>query len=198
MRSFVGVGGVLVLALATISGCASWGRGDEKLVVVDYYAGTTDLSGYPGMGVGAGNALTGSPGIAEKVLYQPLEVRRCNVEMTECSLGIVDLSSQVTILSVGSSTAKVQVDLNYKVGAEYRRESPGSSVVAKLSVPEVIHGQGTITRSADLPYGEIRNVELPYGVAFTLCVSPPGVSNIDIRPCASKLRVKDPSGLKDL
>lgn len=192
MRSVVGFGAVL--ALAVLAGCASFGGASKGPVVVDYYAGTTDLSGYPGMGVGAGNALYDSVGGQVAFHYQPLEVRQCNAQMSACSLGIVNLTSRVEILSVDANSAKVRVDLDYQVGAEGRREWPGTKVVETVTVPEIINDQGSRSRTADIPYGEIRHVQLPHGVDFALCVSPPGVTNLDRRPCAAQLAVKNPTG----
>ncbi|MBK5376190.1 hypothetical protein JFT81_16285 [Pseudomonas sp. TH43] len=193
MRSVVGCS--VVLALATLAGCANWGGADKGPVVVDYYAGTTDLSGYPGMGIGAGNVLYGNAGAAEGYRYQPLEVRQCNAQKSACALGIVNLVSQIQILSVGDTVAKLRVDLNYQVGAEGRREWPENTYVEKLSVPEIINDKGTVSRTAEVPYGEVRHIELPYGVSLTLCVSPPGVSNMNTRPCAGQLKVKDTTGV---
>lgn len=192
MRSTVGLGAVF--AFAALAGCVTEKPLAQRPVVVDYYAGTTDLSGYPGMGLGASTTLTGNAGARNDFRYQPLNVRRCNSEMTECSLGLLDLTSQVTILEVGPSTAKVQVVLGYQVGKEVRHEALGTSTVLTLP-PDVnlISDKGQVTRSAEIPYGAVRSIELPYGAALTLCISPPGVSNMDPRPCAESLRVRDPS-----
>lgn len=192
MQSTVGFG--VALAFAALAGCATEKPFVQQPVVVDYYAGTTDLSGYPGMGIGAKNTLTGDAGASYDFRYQPLNVRRCNSEMTECSLGLLDLTSQVTILDVGPSTAKVQVVLGYQVGKEVRHEALGTSTVLTLPPDvDIISDKGQVTRSAEIPYGAVRSIELPYGAALTLCVSPPGVSNMDPRPCAESLRVRDPS-----
>ncbi|WP_454863884.1 hypothetical protein [Pseudomonas hormoni] len=191
MRSIVGCSAVL--ALASVAGCTNWGSADKGPVVVDYYAGTTDLSGYPGMGTGAGNVLYGTAGAADGYRYQPLEVRQCNAQKSACALGIVNLVSQIQILSVGDTVAKLRVDLNYQVGAEGRGDWSGNTYVEKLSVPEIINDKGEVSRTAEIPYGEVRHIELPYGMSFTLCVSPPGVSNMSARPCAGQLKVKDPT-----
>lgn len=189
MRSFVACS--VVLAMATLTGCTNWGGADNGPVVVDYYAGTTDLSGYPGMGTGAGNVLYGIAGAADGYRYQPLEVRQCNAQKSACALGIVNLVSQIQILSVGDTVAKLRVDLSYQVGADGRRQWPGNTYIEKLSVPEIINDKGAVSRTAEVPYGEVRHIELPYGMNFTLCVSPPGVSNLDTRSCEGRLKVRD-------
>ncbi|MCY1517777.1 hypothetical protein D9M68_524750 [compost metagenome] len=192
MRSTVNIG--VAFALVALAGCSYGVRPDQLPVVVDYYAGATDLSGYSGMGIGAGNTLLGKAGSSDPLRYPALEVKRCNAEMTACALGLVDLTSQVTILEVDPSTAKVQVVLDYRVGKEVRHEWMGSRVISTLpSDVEVINDSGQVTRSAEIPYGVVRSVVLPYGVALTLCVSPPGTSNLDERPCSENLRVRDPS-----
>lgn len=191
MRSVLGCGAML--ALAMLAGCA--GSGHSNPVVVDYRAGSTDLSGYPGLGIGAGNVLFGPKGSRSvPQYYQPLDVRQCDAQMTACALGYVNLVSRVEILSVDSTSAKVRVDLNYQVGAEGNRKWDGTKLKQKLPVPEIINDQGTRSRTADIPYGEVRHIQLPYGVAFALCVSPPGVTNLDSRPCAEKLAVRIPTG----
>lgn len=191
MRSVVGCGAML--ALAMLAGCA--GSGHSNPVVVDFRAGSTDLSGYPGLGIGAGNVLSGPAGSrSPDQHYQPFEIRQCDAQMTACALGFVNLVSRVEILSVDSTSAKVRVDLDYQVGAEGNRKWDGSRFNDKLPVPEIINDQGTRSRTADIPYGEVRHIQLPYGVDFALCVSPPGVTNLDIRPCADKLAVRNPTG----
>ncbi|MDN3218900.1 hypothetical protein [Pseudomonas nunensis] len=185
--------GSAVLAFATLAGCAGW-FGPQGPVVVDYYAGMTDLSGYPKMKVGEVDSLFDTSGVTKKHPFRPFNVRQCNTQRTECSLGIVGLTSHVQILSVGESSAKLKVSFDYKVGDEWRNTVAGGAFVEKLPDLEVILDQGEVSRTAEIPYGEVRHVELPYGLIFTLCASPPGVSNMDARPCASQLEVKDYSG----
>lgn len=183
----------LALTLAVLVGCSSGGQIAQRSVIVDYYAGATDLSGYPGMGMGGGNFLEGQAGTSRDSTYPTLEVRRCNAEMTACSLGLIDLSSRITILEVGPSAAKVQVALTYRVGKEVRREAYGTSTIQTLpSDVDVLVDEGQETRSAEMPYGVVRGVDMPYGVAFALCVSPPDTPSKTPRPCAEHLRVSDP------
>lgn len=188
----------VAVALAAVAGCSSLGTKNQQSVVVDFYAGTTDKSGYPGMGVGAGNVFDGPIGAVASFNYQPLPVRECNAANTACALGLVDLASNVSVLSIGPHSATIKVDLSYRVSGESRREWPGMKIVEKVSVPEVINDQGTFSRSAEIPYDQVRKVDLPYGVAFTFCVSPPGTSDRDVRPCASNLSVRDTSSLEDI
>lgn len=188
----------VAVALAAVAGCSSQGSKNQESVVVDFYAGTTDKSGYPGMGIGAGNVFDGAVGVVAPFNYQPLPVRQCNAANTACALGLVDLASNVSVLSIGPRSATIKVDLSYRVSGASRREWPGKKIVEKVGVPEVINDQGTFSRSAEIPYGQVRKVDLPYGVAFTFCVSPPGTSNRDARPCASALSVRDTSRLEEI
>lgn len=192
MRSVV-CGGA-VFALAILGGCANFGGANSGAVVVDHYAGTTDLSGYPGMGVGMGSLLYGPAGARDAISYQPLDVRQCNKQMTACALGIMNLTSRIEIVSVGTDAAKVKVDLQYQIGSEGRRSWEGTEFVTKVNVPDIINDQGVISRIAEISYGEVRHIQLPYGVDFALCVSAPGVTTLDNRPCSSRLKVLDPTG----
>lgn len=183
----------LALTMAVLVGCSSGGQFEQRSVIVDYYAGATDLSGYPGMGMGGGDFLEGQAGASRDSTYPILDVKRCNAEMTACSLGLMDLSSRITVLEVGPSAAKVQVALAYRVGREVRREAYSTSTVQTLpSDVDVLFDEGQETRSAEIPYGVVRGIDMPYGVAFALCVSPPDTLTKTSRPCAENLRVSDP------
>lgn len=183
----------LALSLAALAGCSSGGQTAQRSVIVNYYAGATDLSGYPAMAEGGGSSFEGEAGTSRESTYPPLAVRRCNTEMTACSIGIMDLSSRITILEAGPSAAKVQVALIYRVGNEVRREAHGGSITQKLpSDVDVLVDEGQETRSAEIPYGIVRGVDMPHGAAFTLCVSPPDNPTKTPRPCPENLRVSVP------
>lgn len=183
-----------LFALAILGGCTNMGRGDLAVVVVDHYAGTTDLSGYPGMGVGMGRSLYGPSGTHDGIIYQPLEIRQCNKQITACALGIMNLIGRIEIISVSDEAAKVKIDLSYQVGFEGRRSWAGTEISTTVNAQDLINDQGRFSRSAEISYGEVRHIQLPYGVNFALCVSAPGVTNLDYRPCSSELKVSDLTG----
>jgi len=193
MRSIVNGGAIW--ALAALAGCSAVNVFDKGPVVVDYHAGTTELSGYPKMSVGADNSFFDRAGSHESHKFGPFEVRQCNATKTACSLGLVILDAEMQILSVGDATAKLQIKIDYKVGAEWRRDVPGGVYVDKLTNPEIIHDQGSVSRVAEIAYGEVRHIELPYGLSYTVCVSAPGVDPMSFRLCAQQLNVKNPSSV---
>lgn len=192
MQHMVGVG--IAIALAALSGCAGVKSSAQQAVVVDYFGGTTALSGPASAGLGMNDTLVGIADASQELRYQPLAVRHCNAEMTACATGILDLFSRITILDVGPTSAKIRVALTYKISKEVRREAFGHSLGQAVAPGvDVLTGDGEINRVAEIPYGMVRGVEMPYGAVLTLCVSPPGTSNMAFRPCSRNLQVRDPS-----
>ena len=183
------------IALAALTGCSGWNPFDKGPVVVDYHVGTTELSGYPKMTQGTSDSFYEGAGSQRRDTFGPYDVRQCNTQRTACSLGLVTLNSELKILSVGDATTKLQITVDYKVGPESRRDQAGGVFAAKLPNAEIIHDQGTVSRTAEIPYGEVRHVELPYGLSYTLCASAPGVTTQSARPCANQLNVKNPSSV---
>lgn len=132
------------------------------------------------------------PALSDEIHSARGNVRQCNTQRTVCSLGLVTLNSELKILSVGDATTKLQITVDYKVspeGVETWREVSSRPSSREF---EIIHDQGTVSRTAEIPYGEVRHVELPYGLSYTLCASAPGVTTKSTRPCANQLNVKDP------
>ncbi|MGF6167663.1 hypothetical protein M2426_001251 [Pseudomonas moraviensis] len=193
MRSVV-ISGAMI-ALAVLTGCSGWNTFDKGPVVVDYHVGTTELSGYPKMTEGTSDSFYEQAGSQRRDTFGPYNVRQCNTQRTACSLGLVTLNSELKILSVGDATTKLQITVDYKVSPEWRRDVAGGVFTAKLPNSEIIHGQGTVSRTAEITYGEVRHVELPYGLSYTLCASAPGVTTKSTRHCANQLNVKDPSSV---
>ncbi|RBC02531.1 hypothetical protein C3E97_007135 [Pseudomonas sp. MWU12-2115] len=185
------IGGAMV-ALATLAGCAGLNLFDKGPVVVDYHAGTTEQSGFPRSASGTDDSFFNGAGSERRQTFGPYHVRQCNAERTSCSLGLVILNTNMQILSVGEATAKLQVKIDYKVGAESHRDVAGV-LERKLTNPEIVHDQGSVSRIAEIPYGEVRHVDLPYGLSYTLCVSAPGVKPENARPCANQLNVNSPA-----
>jgi len=197
MRSAVGIGSAL--ALAALVGCSLRGTGNEQPVVVDYHVGTTERSGYSfATGLGGGDFFFGNVDSQRKIISQPFDVRKCNAEMSACALGIVNLTTSVAIRSVSPDGVIVEVAAAYQVGSQGSRDGGSWQQNKHLKLPEIINDGGTVTRLSKIPYGEARKVELPYGVIFSLCVSPPGTSSMDVRPCASELQASNSSGLQAL
>lgn len=187
--------GSAMIAMAALTGCSGWNVFDKGPVVVDYHVGTTESSGYPKMTVGTNDSFFERAGAQQRDTFGPYYVRQCNAQRTACSLGLVMLNSEIKILSVDDATAKLQITVDYKVGPEWRRDVAGGVLVDKLSNAEIIHDQGTVSRTAEIPYGEVRHVELPYGLSYTLCASGPGVTTLSTRPCANQLNMKNPSSV---
>ncbi|MFN9529504.1 MAG: hypothetical protein ACK561_03390 [Pseudomonadaceae bacterium] len=195
MHSAVGIGAAL--ALATLAGCVSKGTVNQQPVIVDYYAGTTEGSGYSfAAGLGGGNFFIGDAGTQRSFVSQPFDVRKCNAEMSACALGIVDLTTSLAIRSVSQDGVIVEVAAAYQVSAQSSRDGESWQLNKQLMLPEIINDSGTVTRLSKILYGEARKVELPYGVIFSFCVSPPGTSSMDVRPCSSRLQVRHSSDLQ--
>lgn len=185
MRSVAGF--TVGLGLAVLAGCAGWNASHRGPVVVDYRVNSEDISGRRKMNIVEGNSFFDVAGSTNSQTYPPVTIRQCNAQRTECSLGIVTLTSQIQILSVDEQSTKLRLDFVYKVGEEWRRETSSTKQVYSLPMPEVIKDEGRVTRSADIPYSETRRVELPYGLSLSLCVSAPGVTTMDQRPCTNQM-----------
>lgn len=185
MRSVAGF--TVGLGLAVLAGCAGWNASHRGPVVVDYRVNSEDISGRPKMNIVEGNSFFDVAGSTNSQTYPPVTIRQCNAQRTECSLGIVTLTSQIQILSVDEQSTKLRLDFIYTVGEEWRRETSSTKQVHSLPMPEVIKDEGRVTRTADIPYSETRRVELPYGLSLSLCVSAPGVTTMDQRPCTNQM-----------
>ncbi|TWC44512.1 hypothetical protein FBY04_14619 [Pseudomonas sp. SJZ080] len=185
MRSVAGF--TVVLSLAVLAGCAGWNGSHRGSVVVDYQVNSEDISGRPKVNIVEGNSFFDVAGATDSQTYPPVTIRQCNAQRTECSLGIVTLTSKIQIISIDEQSTKLRVDFVYKVGEEWRRETSSTKQVHSLPMPEVIKDQGRVTRTADIPYSETRRVELPYGLSLSLCVSAPGVTTMNQRPCTNQM-----------
>lgn len=181
----------VVLGLAVMAGCAGWNGSHRGPVVVDYQVNSEDISGRPKVNIVEGNSFFDAAGSTNSQNYPPVTIRQCNAQRTECSLGIVTLTSQIQILSVDEQSTKLRLNFVYKVGEEWHRETSSTKQVHSLPMPEVIKDQGRVTRTVDIPYSETRRVELPYGLGLSLCVSAPGVTTMDQRPCTNQLAHAD-------
>lgn len=170
-----------------LAGCAGWKGSHRGPVVVDYQINSEDVSGRLKVIIVEGNSFFDVAGATDNQTYPPVTIRQCNAQRTECSLGIVTLTSQIQTLSVNEQSTKLRLDFVYTVGEEWRRETSSTKQVHSLPMPEVIKDQGRVTRTADIPYSETRRIELPYGLSLSLCVSAPGVTTLYQRPCTNQM-----------
>lgn len=185
MRSVAGF--TAVLSLAVLAGCAGWNGSHKEPVVVDYQVNSENISGRPKMNIVEGNSFFDVAGSTNSQTYPPVTIRQCNAQRTECSLGIVTLTSQIQILSVDKQSTKLRLDFVYRIGEGWRRETSSTKQMRSVPMPEVIKDEGRVTRTADIPYGETWQVELPYGLSLSLCVSEPGATTMNQRPCTNQM-----------
>jgi hypothetical protein len=106
-----------------------------------------------------------------------LSVHDCAKGQLPCRQGVVKPIVKLVVIKASERSAQVNVSVSFNIGRSGVIEAgtPGSSYqksteTISSGVP-TIQEKGSISRTAEIPLGMLRRIELPYGVAIGLCVS---------------------------
>lgn len=167
-----GIVAVSVLALVSLVGCSS--RTPENLE-----ATASSLISAPPMFPGQIGIVSTSDSKRLKVgdSYNQVgvtQLRSCNPDKTECKIGDAKLQSHVTLVALDKANATVQVDFQLDIGKTQTVATETMGTTAKLpdDVP-TLRGSFTDSKIVTVDYNRIGRLDLPYGVAFKLCVEAP-------------------------
>ncbi|WP_442807611.1 hypothetical protein [Trinickia soli] len=118
-----------------------------------------------------------SAGLFWQVVPDLFAVRACDAATGECRQGIAKPVARVTLRQVGATGATVTLQTEYHVAPTQSLTNglPVSPTRATMSIhagvaPMPEHTE-VASRTAELPYGQLRKVTLPDGVTLGLCLS---------------------------
>lgn len=179
----VALGGTAILAIAALSGCMSPLANTPRRVLIATSAVAPDLGGLQHRGLGSTNRFVEQVGQGQFQVHPPMDLRYCTSE-NDCAYGIAKLTAAVKVEAADDQEATVNVDLNYQVG----RSQTYQDYVTTLNVsiaPELktLSAQQSLNKTVRLAYGEVRHVQLPFGVDFAICVSTETSATAQKAPC---------------
>jgi hypothetical protein len=191
MRAVLG-GIAAILAISALSGCTSNTANSTNQVLIATSAVAPDLGVLQRRGVGSTNRFVEQVGQGQFQVYPPMELRHCASE-SDCSYGIAKLTAAVKLEAVDGQGATVNVDLNYQVG----RSQTYQDNVTTLSINtdaglKTLSAQQALNKTVKLAFGEVRHVQLPFGVDFAVCVSAEASATAKKAPCPGIDALPDP------
>lgn len=104
-------------------------------------------------------------------------VRECDAGLTGCKEGIAKPTVRVTVHQAAASQASVTLQVSYDVGPSQTLTnglsvSPMTTTTTSISRgAEPFRAHAELSRTAELPYGQLRKVDLPNGVSVGLCLN---------------------------
>ena len=102
-------------------------------------------------------------------------VRSCDAGV--CRQGIAKPVARVIVQHVGATSATVTFQAHYDVGPSQTLTNglPASTMTTTMSIPAgaapMLKNVESVGHTAELPYGQLRKIMLPDGVALGLCLS---------------------------
>ncbi|KAA0998124.1 hypothetical protein FVF58_45890 [Paraburkholderia panacisoli] len=104
-------------------------------------------------------------------------VRACDDGPLNCKMGVAKPTVRVTVHQVAASQASVSLTVSYDVGPSQTLTNglsthPLSTVT--MSIPKgatPFSSHVDVARTVELPYGQLRKVDLPNGISVGLCLS---------------------------
>ncbi|WP_409286830.1 hypothetical protein [Pseudomonas guariconensis] len=159
---------VSMLAMAALAGCVTSPGGPKVATVSSLMTAPALFKGQidPFSASGANKLKVGDS-------YTQLGIfnlRSCS-QQTDCKVGKGKLQSVITVVGLSKSEATVRVDLQYDVGHTQNVKDPVSSTTFRLKDVPTMNGQTIKSETMTLAYNSSRRIELPYGVAFDVCVA---------------------------
>jgi len=170
-----------MLVLTALSGCAATPGGPREASVSSLmtaphlYQGQIDPS-----------SASGPKKLKVGDSYNQLAVfnlRACNLDETECKAGKGKLQSKTTVVGLSKSEAIVRIDLLLDVGHSQTVQDEVSTTTYQLQGAGTLMGQYTKSETISLGYNTNRRFDLPYGVAFNVCVGA-GADSAGVEPNA--------------
>lgn len=167
-----GIAAVSVLALVALVGCST--KPTDNLM-----ATTASLISAPPFFPGQIDVVSksGYNKLREGDFYDQVgtvQLRSCNPGKIQCKLGAAKLKSRVTLVALNKANATVRVDFQLDIGKTQTVATETSGITVKLpdDVP-TLHDSLTTTETVSVDYNRIGRFDLPYGIAFKLCVEAP-------------------------
>ncbi|MBH3356701.1 hypothetical protein [Pseudomonas guariconensis] len=159
---------VSILVLAALAGCAANPVGLGAATV-------SSLMTAPALFKGQIDPFSASGPNRLKVgdSYTQLAVfslRSCSHGMADCKVGKGRLQSKATVVGLSKSEATVRIDLQFDVDHEQTVQDEVSTTTYKLQDVPTLNGKSVTSETISLAYNSSRRIELPYGVAFNVCV----------------------------
>lgn len=166
------------LALVTLAGCSAKAPEQREVTMASTISAPPLFSGQIGTVSKSGpNKLKVGDSFSQVGL---MRLRSCNTDNTDCKLGIGKLKSQVTVVALNTAKATVLVDLQLDVDRTQNVGTEATGVSYNLSDKEpTLHGSHAKSETVSVDYNRIEHFDLPYGVAFKLCVEAQDVGGED-------------------
>ncbi|WP_186223845.1 hypothetical protein [Burkholderia gladioli] len=171
---------VLASLIASIifAACSSIPSHDEKpRAVASTIFAVSKVKGFKHhVGTGSSGLTAVGDGNSQE-LTTLLPVFDCESVAPFCKRGIGKPTVRLSVQSASVSGANVTVSVNYDIGPTetvFSGDPRGSYQRSTDSIPDgtlPIRADGSLTQSGFIPYGQLRKIELPYGMYVGLCVA---------------------------
>lgn len=185
-----------MLAFAVVAGCAGGNAIPNEKAMVTVSATAPDEFGLPRKGNGGRLSFLGVSQESQPQVFPPMSLRVCNQTRTECALGKALIKGNVKFVSLSAKSATVTINLDYQVG---RSQTVGDDTMqTKSSIPsdvQTLRANQVFSKTVELAYGEVRHVQLPFGVDVAVCASMPNGGEFlpGPRVCQGLDKMPDPS-----
>ena len=185
-----------MLAFAVVAGCAGGNAILNEKAMVTVSAIAPDEFGLPRKGNGGRLSFLGVPQESQPQIFPPMSLRVCNQTRTECALGKALIKGNVKFVSLSAKSATVTINLDYQVG---RSQTVGDDTTKTTSsIPsdvQTLRANQVFSKTVELAYGEVRHVQLPFGVDVAVCAAMPNAGEFlpDPRVCQGLDKMPDPS-----
>ncbi|MDH4602515.1 MULTISPECIES: hypothetical protein [Pseudomonas syringae group] len=177
------IAAVTAWALMTIAGCSStptpMAEVSTAITFPPLFSGQHDeLSSYGPTSLTVGGAPIQHPGI--------IRLRVCNQDKSACRVGVAKFKAQLMLVSLNKTDATFLVDLEFDVGQEQTIRGDSSKYTAQMpdDQPTMRDNYKKSGERITLPYNRVGRIDMPYGVAFKICVEAPATEqNAKHRGC---------------
>lgn len=185
-----------ILAFAVVAGCAGGKSIPNEKAMVTVSAIALDEFGLPRKGTSGRLNFLGAPQESQPQVFPPMSLRVCNQARTECALGKALVKAGVKVESLSAKSATVTVNLDYQVGRSQTVSDDTMQTTSSIpSGVQTLRAKQAFSKTVELAYGEVRHVQLPYGVDVAVCVAMPNAGEFfpDPRVCQGLDKMPDPS-----